>query len=106
MRTRRDCAMEASDMGDAVRSNRMALKIGLSWAWVLAVAGASAAVAAGAARTPLAPMAPAPPMAAAADPVSLSRLAIVEGAPGSSVELDADAALVWTSYRNADGQLV
>jgi hypothetical protein len=49
---------------------------------------------------------PAAPLTAAADPVNLSRLAIVEGAPGSEIELDADAALVWTSYRNEDGQLV
>src|SRR5262245_20481225 len=96
----RDFGMEASDMGDAVRSNRMALKIGMSWALVLAVAGVSTAAAADAARTPVAPL------EATADPVSLSRLAIVEGAPGSSVEVDSDAALVWTSYRNADGQLV
>jgi hypothetical protein len=36
--------MEASDMGDAVRSKRMALRIGLSWALVLALAGVSTAL--------------------------------------------------------------
>jgi type IV pilus secretin PilQ/predicted competence protein len=94
-------------MGDAVRSKRMALKIGLSWALVLALAGVSTAPAAGEAADSV--RMPAAPLTAAADPVNLSRLAIVDGAAGSmssEIELDADAALVWTSYRNEDGQLV
>lgn len=110
-------------MGDAVKSKRIATKLGLSWALVLSVAGSAGCMSAKPSTSasfsngdtgnlaepmaPTAPMAPLAPMAAAATTTtSLSRLALVEGAPGSRIEIDADAALVWTSYRDVDGQLV
>jgi type IV pilus assembly protein PilQ len=111
--------MEASDMGDAVKSNRIAQKIGLSWALILSVAGTSAGCMSAKTSTsasystpdaavPAEPLAPSSAAAATAvtTAASLSRLALVEGAPGSTIEIESDSALVWTSYRNADGELV
>ncbi|MEO7794368.1 MAG: AMIN domain-containing protein, partial [Thermoanaerobaculia bacterium] len=50
---------------------------------------------------------PVPPAAApAALPATISRLAIMEGAPGTRIDIVADSALVWTTYRDADGALV
>ncbi|MEO8274650.1 MAG: type IV pilus secretin PilQ [Thermoanaerobaculia bacterium] len=50
---------------------------------------------------------PVPPATAPASlPATISRLAVVEGAPGTRIELSADSALVWTTYRDADGALV
>ncbi|MEO8198471.1 MAG: type IV pilus secretin PilQ [Thermoanaerobaculia bacterium] len=50
---------------------------------------------------------PVPPAAAPASlPATISRLAVMESAPGTRIELVADSALVWTTYRDADGALV
>ena len=103
-------------MGDAVKSKKMALQIGLSWALIVSVAGSAsgcmsarpsttASFADADATTPAKSTAQ-DALGAQVAPVTLSRLAVVEGAPGSTIELEADAALVWTSYRNADGDLV
>jgi type IV pilus assembly protein PilQ len=53
--------------------------------------------------------APVPPLAAAtqaAPPVEITALALREGAPGMYLDLQASGPLVWTSYRDADGNLV
>jgi type IV pilus assembly protein PilQ len=52
--------------------------------------------------------APVPPLAAAqaAPPVEITALDLREGAPGMLMDLQASGPLVWTSYRDADGNLV
>ena len=105
MRTRRDCVMEASDMGDAVKSKRIAQKIGLSWALILSVAGTSAGCMSAKSSTSASystpdAAAPAEPLAptAAETAASLSRLAVVEGAPGSAIEIEALGFAHWALW--------
>lgn len=99
--------MEASDMGDVVNSMKRALRNGQAWTLVLAATSIwSGCVAASPGNASLSSE-PVPPAAAPASmPATISRLAVVEGAPGTRIELTADSALVWTTYRDADGALV
>ncbi len=94
-------------MGDVVNSMKRALRNGKVWTLVLAAAtiwsGAVAATPESVAQS----SEPVPPAAAPASlPATISRLAVMEGAPGTRIELVADSALVWTTYRDADGALV
>ena len=94
-------------MGDVVNSMKRALRNGKAWTLVLAAAtiwsGSAAATPEGVALS----SEPVPPAAAPASlPATISRLAVMEGAPGTRIELVADTALVWTTYRDADGALV
>jgi len=101
--------MEASVMGDAVKNKQRALRSGLAWALILASSAVLGGCASAGGPTTSIPSAPDEPQVAAAPAAataSLSRIAVLERAPGSSVELVADSALVWTSYRDADGALV
>jgi len=99
--------MEASDMGDVVNSMKRALRNGKAWTLVLAAASIWSGCAAVSPESVSLSSEPVPPAAApAALPATISRLAVVEGAPGTRIELVADSALVWTTYRDADGALV
>ncbi len=96
-------------MGDAVKSENRALRLELGLAAALAAAtlltgcaSASPKVASADSPATVAVAAPAPQPAAA----ELSRLDVIEGAPGTRIEIGAGAALVWTTYRDADGNLV
>lgn len=94
-------------MGDVVNSMNRALRNGKAWSLVLAAATiwnvTIVATPGGAAQS----SEPVPPAAAPASlPATISRLAVMEGAPGTRIELVADSALVWTTYRDADGALV
>ncbi len=105
-------------MGYVVQRTRSAL----GWRWIAAIAaivlispvigacssaggtspesGASASAASGtAARTDSFAMASPPP-------VEIQSVELREGAPGVELEVRASGAMVWTSYRNADGNLV
>jgi len=94
-------------MGDVVNSMKRALRNGQAWTLVLAATSIwSGCVAATPGNASLSSE-PVPPAAAPASmPATISRLAVVEGAPGTRIELTADSALVWTTYRDADGALV
>jgi hypothetical protein len=99
--------MEASDMGDVVKSMNRALRNGKAWTLVLAAATIWSGSAAATPESAAASSEPVPPAAAPASlPATISRLAVMEGAPGTRIELVADTALVWTTYRDADGALV
>lgn len=97
-------------MGDAVKSLNRAVRFELGMAAALAAAALltgcasaspqSASAGSPAAATAAAP-APQPPAAA-----QLSRLDVVEGAPGTRIDIASDSTLVWTTYRDADGNLV
>jgi type IV pilus assembly protein PilQ len=99
--------MEASDMGDVVKSMKRALRNGKVWTLVLAATSIWSGCAAASPESVSLSSEPVPPAAApAALPATISRLAVMEGAPGTRIELVADSALVWTTYRDADGALV
>ncbi len=96
-------------MGDAVKNKQRALRSGLAWALILASSAVLGGCASAGGPTTSIPSAPDEPQVAAAPAAAtanLSRIAVLERAPGSSVELVADSALVWTSYRDVDGALV
>ncbi len=96
-------------MGDAVKNKQRALRGELGWAFVLAgcvALGGCASAGEPAAALPATPVQPQTAVAQEAPAASLSRLEVLERAPGSSIELAADRALLWTSYRDADGALV
>ncbi|MEZ5312166.1 MAG: hypothetical protein R2862_00230 [Thermoanaerobaculia bacterium] len=89
----------------------MALEIGLVLALVLSVAGLAGASQPATTPAPANDGSAPSSTARSADgssalPIHISRLVVREGAPGASLEVEADAALVWSSYRNADGELV
>ncbi len=98
---------EASEMGDAVNRMNKALRYQLGLAAALGAAVfltgcASARPEAGA------EVAEVQDSASATKPatVRLSRLEVIEGAPGTRIEVAATGALVWTTYRDLDGNLV
>ena len=94
-------------MGDVVNSMKRALRNGKAWTLVLAAATIWSGPAAATSESVAQSSEPVPPAAApAALPATISRLAVMEGAPGTRIELVADSALVWTTYRDADGALV
>ena len=94
-------------MGDVVKSMKRALRNGKAWTLVLAAATIWSGCAAASPESVSLSSEPVPPAAApAALPATISRLAVVEGAPGTRIELVADSGLVWTTYRDADGALV
>ena len=94
-------------MGDVVNSMKRALRNGKAWTLVLAAASIWSGCAAVSPESVSLSSEPVPPAAApAALPATISRLAVVEGAPGTRIELVADSALVWTTYRDAAGALV
>ncbi len=94
-------------MGDVVKSMKRALRNGKAWTLVLAAASIWSGCAAASPESVSLSSEPVPPAAApAALPATISRLAVVEGAPGTRIELVADSGLVWTTYRDADGALV
>ena len=49
---------------------------------------------------------PAPAASAQPAPAEISRLEVTEAAPGARIEIGAQQALVWTTFRDADGNLV
>ncbi|MGE0641115.1 MAG: type IV pilus secretin PilQ [Thermoanaerobaculia bacterium] len=94
-----------------MKSKRMALEIGLVLALILSVAGLAGASQPATTPAPANDGSAPSSTAISADgssalPIHISRLVVREGAPGASLEVEADAALVWSSYRNADGELV
>lgn len=96
-------------MGDAVKSENRAIRVELGLAAALAAVAlltgcASAAPEVASADSPavVAAAAPAPQPKAA----ELSRLDVIEGAPGTRIDIGSDSTLVWTTYRDADGNLV
>jgi type IV pilus assembly protein PilQ len=99
MKTVRGDATEASEMGDAV----MCTKTDQTFRRGIAAAMAVAACAWGSvsARAMADGAAQAVPAAA-----EISRLEVIETAPGARVELEADRPVVWTTFRNAEGHLV
>jgi type IV pilus secretin PilQ/predicted competence protein len=97
-------------MGDAVmrkmmdRYPRRGAAIALAMAalaWGCASARPEATAQAPAAASASAPAAPAQPAVAEID-----RLDVAEAAPGARVEIGSQQALVWTTFRDADGNLV
>ncbi len=94
-------------MGDVVNSMKRALRNGKAWTLVLAAATIWSGSVAATPESVAQSSEPVPPAAAPASlPATISRLAVMEGAPGTRIELVADSALVWTTYRDADGALV
>jgi type IV pilus assembly protein PilQ len=94
-------------MGDVVNSMKRALRNGRAWTLVLAATSIWSGCAAASPESVALSSEPVPPVAATASmPATISRLDVVEGAPGTRIELTADSALVWTTYRDADGALV
>ncbi len=94
-------------MGDVVNSMQRAQRNGRAWTMVLAATLIWSGCAAAASESVARSSEPVPPAAApASTPATISRLAVVEGAPGTRIELTADSSLVWNSYRDADGALV
>lgn len=96
-------------MGDAVKSKLRASSAGAGLAAALAAAvllsscaSATPEVAGAAAPAEAVASAPAPRL----EPVEISGLDVMEGAPGARIEISASAPLVWTTYRDADGNLV
>ena len=78
--------MEASDMGDVVKSMKRALRNGKAWTLVLAAATMWSGCAAASPESVSLSSEPVPPAAApAALPATISRLAVVEGATGTRV---------------------
>ena len=94
-------------MGDVVNSMKRALRNGKAWTLVLAAVTIWSGPAAASPESVAQSSEPVPPAAAPASlPATISRLAVMEGAPGTRIELVADSALVWTTYRDAEGALV
>ena len=94
-------------MGDVVNSMKRALRNGKAWTLVLAAATIWSGSAAASPESVAQSSEPVPPAAAPASlPATISRLAVMEGAPGTRIDIVADSALVWTTYRDADGALV
>ena len=94
-------------MGDVVNSMQRALRNVRAWTLVLAATSLWSGCAAASPESVALSSEPVPPAAAPASmPATISRLAVVEGAPGSRIELVATGAIVWTSYRDANGALV
>lgn len=94
-------------MGDVVNSMKRALRNGKAWTLVLAAATIWSGPAAASPESVAQSSEPVPPAAAPASlPATISRLAVMEGAPGTRIELVADSALVWTTYRDSEGALV
>src|SRR5688572_8466094 len=95
-------------MGDVVKRTENARRRRLVLAAVLAVAAAIGCSSSQQAR--VADAAPARAGAAAearvSPPAEIRSLEVREGAPDVFVELSASAPLVWTSFRNAEGQVV
>ncbi len=100
-------------MGDAVmrnsmlRTSRPGLAVVVTTA-MLAWGCASAKPKATAPANPVAaaPAAATPAVAAAPTTVEIEKLQVFEAVPGAQVQLESDAPLVWTSYRDTDGNLV
>jgi len=95
-------------MGDAVRDERIQpkMRIGLAAisALVLVAWGcASAERAAGPSATPAPATAAAPAVARTAE---IERLDVGDAAPGARIEVVSDSTLAWTTYRDAEGNLV
>jgi type IV pilus assembly protein PilQ len=99
MKTVRGDATEASEMGDAVMYTRTDRKFRRGIAAAMAVvAGAWGSVSARGSADGAAQAVP-----AAAE---ITRLEVVEGAPGARIELEADRPVVWTTFRDGEGHLV
>jgi type IV pilus assembly protein PilQ len=99
-------------MGDAVmktntdRNFRRGITVALTaavlaWGCASAKPEASSPAEASSARANAAPAASAQPA-----PAEISRLEVTEAAPGARIEIGAQQALVWTTFRDADGNLV
>jgi type IV pilus assembly protein PilQ len=102
-------------MGDAVTNRRRAFwQRSAAPALILALvvaSGCSSSRAPRAAKTAPAPQAStaapaATPQPAAPPPIQIESMELREGAPGVLVDLDASGPMVWTSYRDASGDLV
>ncbi len=96
-------------MGDAVRTETNASRAGAGLAAaivaVVLLAGCASAtpeVAATAAPDGALASAPAP----RPESTEISSLEVIEGAPGARIEIVSNAPVVWTTYRDADGNLV
>jgi type IV pilus assembly protein PilQ len=109
MKTVRGDATEASEMRDAVmrtmtdRNFRRGVAVALATT-ALAWGCASAKTEANAPATADASVAATPQAAPA--PAEISRLEVSESAPGARVAIGAQQALVWTTFRDANGDLV
>jgi type IV pilus secretin PilQ/predicted competence protein len=73
----------------------------LAWGCASAKPEASASAPASSTQTSAAPAASTQPA-----PAEISRLEVSEAAPGARIEIGAQQALVWTTFRDADGNLV
>jgi type IV pilus assembly protein PilQ len=99
-------------MGDAVRDERIQPKMRaglavMSMAALVAWGCASAERAASPASSPTPASAPATAAAPAAPRTAeIERLDVGVAAPGARIDIVSDAALVWTTYRDAEGNLV
>jgi type IV pilus secretin PilQ/predicted competence protein len=107
-------ATEASEMGDALRDERKQSKLRARWvvmcgAALVAWGCASAERGAAPAPTPSAPsLAEAGPAAAASAPrtAEIERLEVGTVPPGARIEIVSDSTLLWTTYRDGNGDLV
>jgi type IV pilus assembly protein PilQ len=99
MKTVRGDATEASEMGDAVMCTRTDRKFRRGIAAAMAVvAGVWGSVSARGLADGTAQDAPAP--------AAITRLEVIEGAPGARIDLEADRPVVWTTFRDGEGRLV
>jgi len=102
-------ATEASEMGDALRDERMQPKLRARW---LAMCGTALVVwgCASAERAPVPAPTGAEARAAAASSAprtaEIERLDVGTAAPGARIEIVSDSTLVWTTYRDGNGDLV
>src|SRR5512145_1102662 len=99
MTTVRGDATEASEMGDAVMRSKTDRTFRRRTVVALAAAVVAWAAAAATAQTT-------PSAAGESAPAEILRLDVIEAAPGARVEIGASEAVVWTTFRDADGNLV
>ena len=97
-------------MGDAVMKTMTNRYLGRGFAVALATAalawGCASARPEADASAPVADAAAAPASATRPAVAEISRLDVIESAPGARVEIEAGTPLVWTTFRDADGNLV
>ena len=97
-------------MGDAVMKTMTNRYLGRGFAVALATAalawGCASARPEADASAPVADAAAAPASAMRPAVAEISRLDVIESAPGARVEIEAGTPLVWTTFRDADGNLV
>lgn len=97
-------------MGEVVNRKRLALSSlrGFLWALLAVVAVGAAGCASAQSEREAQALAPssAVPVAPTPTAVEVAAVDLVEGAPGTRIEVRATGELVWTSYRNAAGELV